>query len=70
MPSTTVAVIGLGCPGLPLVVECAQHGRTIGCDIQKRVVPYCRTHQDDDTVGVVAHGGYAALVAGAHAGEA
>ena len=37
--SSTVAVIGLGKVGLPLAVQCAQHGwRVIGCDINPKVV--------------------------------
>jgi nucleotide sugar dehydrogenase len=37
--SSTVAVVGLGKIGLPLAVQCAQHGwRVIGCDINPKVV--------------------------------
>jgi nucleotide sugar dehydrogenase len=36
---STVAVVGLGKIGLPLAVQCAQHGwRVIGCDINPKVV--------------------------------
>jgi UDP-N-acetyl-D-galactosamine dehydrogenase len=38
---SVVAVIGLGYVGLPLVVEFAKHGRTIGFDIAQRKVDSC-----------------------------
>ena len=38
---SVVAVIGLGYVGLPLVVEFAKHGRTIGFDIAKAKVESC-----------------------------
>jgi UDP-N-acetyl-D-galactosamine dehydrogenase len=38
---SVVAVIGLGYVGLPLVVEFAKHGRTIGFDISQRKVDSC-----------------------------
>lgn len=43
---TTVAVIGLGYVGLPLVVEFGKHFRTIGLDLSARRVDSCRQHQD------------------------
>ncbi len=38
---TTVAVVGLGYVGLPLVVEFAKHFRTIGLDINSEMVDSC-----------------------------
>jgi len=43
---TTVAVIGLGYVGLPLVVEFGKHGRTIGFDIHVGKVAACRAGTD------------------------
>ena len=43
---TTVAVIGLGYVGLPLVVEFAKQGRTIGFDIHEGKVAACRAGID------------------------
>ena len=43
---TTVAVIGLGYVGLPLVVEFAKQGRTIGFDIHQGKVAACRAGTD------------------------
>jgi len=43
---TTVAVIGLGYVGLPLVVEFAKHGRTIGFDIHQGKVAACKAGTD------------------------
>jgi len=43
---TTVAVIGLGYVGLPLVVEFGKHGRTIGFDIHVGKVAACRAVTD------------------------
>ncbi len=40
------AVIGLGYVGLPLVVEFAKHGRTIGFDIDQRKVNACKAGTD------------------------
>lgn len=42
----TVAVIGLGYVGLPLVVEFGKHGRTIGFDIADDKVKKCRAGTD------------------------
>ncbi len=42
----TVAVIGLGYVGLPLVVEFGKHMRTIGFDIAKHKVEACRRGTD------------------------
>ena len=42
----TVAVIGLGYVGLPLVVEFGKHMRTIGFDIAKNKVEACRRGTD------------------------
>jgi UDP-N-acetyl-D-galactosamine dehydrogenase len=42
----TVAVIGLGYVGLPLVVEFGKHGRTIGFDIVAEKVARCRDGKD------------------------
>jgi len=42
----TIAVIGLGYVGLPLVVEFGKHGRTIGFDIAKTKVESCRRGVD------------------------
>ncbi|MDQ2734290.1 MAG: Vi polysaccharide biosynthesis UDP-N-acetylglucosamine C-6 dehydrogenase TviB, partial [Pseudomonadota bacterium] len=38
----TVAVVGLGYVGLPLVVEFGKHARTIGFDILEDKVAKCR----------------------------
>nr|HQC99788.1 nucleotide sugar dehydrogenase [Aquabacterium sp.] len=46
MNNSTVAVIGLGYVGLPLVVEFAKHGRTIGFDIHEGKVASCRDGRD------------------------
>ena len=43
---TTVAVIGLGYVGLPLVIEFGKHGRTIGFDIAQSKVDACRHGTD------------------------
>ncbi len=43
---TTVAVIGLGYVGLPLVVEFGQRTRTIGFDIDPRRVAQCQASTD------------------------
>jgi len=45
-PSTTVAVIGLGYVGLPLVVEFGKQLRTIGFDLIKDKVAKCRAGTD------------------------
>jgi UDP-N-acetyl-D-mannosaminuronate dehydrogenase len=42
----TVAVIGLGYVGLPLVVEFGKHTRTIGFDIIEDKVAKCRAGVD------------------------
>ena len=42
----TVAVIGLGYVGLPLVVEFGKHTRTIGFDIVEDKVARCRAGSD------------------------
>lgn len=46
MNTSTVAVIGLGYVGLPLVVEFAKHRRTIGFDIHEGKVASCRDGRD------------------------
>jgi UDP-N-acetyl-D-galactosamine dehydrogenase len=43
---STVAVVGLGYVGLPLVVEFGKHGRTIGFDIDVEKVGRCRAGSD------------------------
>jgi UDP-N-acetyl-D-galactosamine dehydrogenase len=43
---TTVAVIGLGYVGLPLVIEFGKHERTIGFDIALSKVELCARHID------------------------
>ena len=43
---TTVAVIGLGYVGLPLVVEFGKHSRTIGFDISLAKVASCQRGED------------------------
>jgi len=43
---STVAVIGLGYVGLPLVVEFGKHGRTIGFDIHEGKVAACKAGTD------------------------
>lgn len=43
---STVAVIGLGYVGLPLVVELGKHSRTIGFDIAKSKVASCKAGVD------------------------
>ena len=42
----TIAVIGLGYVGLPLVVEFGKHVRTIGFDIAKSKVLACQRGTD------------------------
>ena len=42
----TIAVIGLGYVGLPLVVEFGRHVRTIGFDIAQHKVESCRRGVD------------------------
>jgi UDP-N-acetyl-D-glucosamine/UDP-N-acetyl-D-galactosamine dehydrogenase len=42
----TIAVVGLGYVGLPLVVEFGKQVRTIGFDIDNRKVLACRAHKD------------------------
>ena len=44
--SSTVAVIGLGYVGLPLVVEFGKHSRTIGFDIATSRVESCERGVD------------------------
>lgn len=44
--SQTIAVVGLGYVGLPLVVEFGKHVKTIGYDIDKKKVELCKTHVD------------------------
>ena len=44
--TTVTAVIGLGYVGLPLVVEFAKHGRTIGFDIAEHKVAACLAGTD------------------------
>src|SRR5574343_399548 len=44
--SSTVAVIGLGYVGLPLVVEFGKHMRTIGFDIHEGKVAACKAGGD------------------------
>jgi hypothetical protein len=41
-----VAVIGLGCSGLPLLKESGKHGRTLGFDIVPETVISCRGGND------------------------
>jgi UDP-N-acetyl-D-galactosamine dehydrogenase len=43
---STVAVVGLGYVGLPLVIEFGKHGRTIGFDIDAEKVGRCRAGSD------------------------
>jgi UDP-N-acetyl-D-glucosamine/UDP-N-acetyl-D-galactosamine dehydrogenase len=43
---STVAVVGLGYVGLPLVVEFGKQGRTIGFDIDEQKVSSCRSGSD------------------------
>jgi UDP-N-acetyl-D-glucosamine/UDP-N-acetyl-D-galactosamine dehydrogenase len=64
LDNPTVAVIGLGYVGLPLVVEFGRHGRTIGFDIDERKVAACRAGTDpsreipDDEMRGAAHAEY------------
>ena len=59
-----VAVIGLGYVGLPLVVEFAKHGRTIGFDVATSKVESCRRGVDpsrelsDDDMRAATHAEY------------
>ena len=60
----TIAVIGLGYVGLPLVVEFGKHGRTIGFDIASAKVQACQRGSDpsrelsDDEVRAAKHAVY------------
>jgi UDP-N-acetyl-D-glucosamine/UDP-N-acetyl-D-galactosamine dehydrogenase len=60
----TIAVIGLGYVGLPLVVEFGKRGRTIGFDIAQAKVQACRRGSDpsrelsDDEVRAATHAVY------------
>jgi UDP-N-acetyl-D-galactosamine dehydrogenase len=60
----TIAVIGLGYVGLPLVVEFGKRGRTIGFDIASAKVQACRRGSDpsreltDDEVKAATHAVY------------
>ncbi|MBI3155994.1 MAG: nucleotide sugar dehydrogenase [Burkholderiales bacterium] len=60
----TIAVIGLGYVGLPLVVEFGKHGRTIGFDIASAKVQACQRGSDpsrelsDDEVRAARHAVY------------
>ena len=64
--TTTVAVIGLGYVGLPLVVEFGKHFRTIGFDISAQKVESCLTNVDpsrelpDDQMRAAVHAEYTA----------
>ena len=61
---TTVAVIGLGYVGLPLVIEFGKLGRTIGFDISSAKVEACRRGVDpsrelsDEEVAAAVHAEY------------
>jgi UDP-N-acetyl-D-glucosamine/UDP-N-acetyl-D-galactosamine dehydrogenase len=61
---TTVAVIGLGYVGLPLVIEFGKLGRTIGFDISSAKVQSCRRGVDpsrelsDEEVAAAVHAEY------------
>ncbi|MDN3545361.1 nucleotide sugar dehydrogenase, partial [Kinneretia asaccharophila] len=63
---TTVAVIGLGYVGLPLVVEFGKHMRTIGFDIAESKVQACQRGTDpsrelsDEQVQAAKHAVYTA----------
>jgi UDP-N-acetyl-D-galactosamine dehydrogenase len=63
---TTIAVIGLGYVGLPLVVEFGKLGRTIGFDISRSKVEACRRGIDpsrelsDQQVAAAIHAHYTA----------
>ena len=46
MSHPVIAVVGLGYVGLPLVIEFAKHGRTIGFDIHEGKVASCRDGRD------------------------
>jgi len=43
---TTVAILGLGYVGLPLVIEFGKHSRTIGFDIHESKVKSCQRGVD------------------------
>lgn len=64
MKNITVAVLGLGYVGLPLVVEFGKHVRTIGFDISKHKVQACQQGTDpsfelsDDEVKAGVHAVY------------
>jgi UDP-N-acetyl-D-galactosamine dehydrogenase len=63
---TTIAVIGLGYVGLPLVVEFGKHARTIGFDISVPKVESCRRGVDpsrelsDEEMRLAIHAEYSA----------
>lgn len=63
---TTLAVIGLGYVGLPLVVEFGKHSRTLGFDIAVSKVDACRRGTDpsreltDDEMAAAVHAEYTA----------
>jgi UDP-N-acetyl-D-galactosamine dehydrogenase len=63
---TTIAVIGLGYVGLPLVVEFGKHARTIGFDISVPKVESCQRGVDpsrelsDEEMRLAAHAEYTA----------
>ena len=63
---SVVAVIGLGYVGLPLVVEFAKHGRTIGFDIAVSKVESCLQGKDpsrelsDEEMAAAKHAVYTA----------
>src|SRR5208282_2310405 len=63
---TTVAVIGLGYVGLPLVVEFGKHSRTIGLDISVSKVESCKRGVDpsrelpDEEMRAAVHAEYSA----------
>ena len=66
MESLTIAVVGLGYVGLPLVVEFGKLGRTIGFDIDESKVARCRQGQDpsreipDEEMCAAVHAEYSA----------
>ena len=63
---TSIAVIGLGYVGLPLVVEFGKHGRTIGFDITEAKVASCQRGEDpsrelsDEDMRAAVHAEYSA----------
>ncbi|MEN9867399.1 MAG: UDP-N-acetyl-D-galactosamine dehydrogenase, partial [Pseudomonadota bacterium] len=46
LSNVTLAVIGVGYVGLPLVIEFGKHFKTIGFDVSREKIEKCRSGQD------------------------